>query len=114
LVWHETRNAVGTEHQEAPMAAAMEQNRPAAANTGTERRTDLRRRVLKGATLSFNRGYSSFECVVRNQSERGAKLSLAETFALPSTFRLAIAGKSEARMARIIWRKPDEMGVTFE
>ena len=34
-----------------------------------ERRAALRRRVLKGATVSFNNGYSSFECVVRNQSE---------------------------------------------
>ena len=96
------------------MTAVMERNRPAAANTNVERRTDLRRRVLKGATLSFNHGYSAFECVVRNQSERGAKLSLAETFALPSTFRLAIAGESQAHTARIIWRKPDEMGVAFE
>jgi len=93
------------------MTAVMEHNMPVAANTNVERRASPRRRVLKGATLSFNRGYSTFECVVRNQSERGAKLSLAESFALPSTFRLAIAGESEGHVARIIWRKIDEMGV---
>ena len=96
------------------MTAVMEQNRPAAANTNVERRAIQRRRVLKGATLSFNSGYSAFECVVRNQSERGVKLSLAETFALPSTFRLAISGERQAHTAHIVWRKPDEMGVTFE
>lgn len=96
------------------MAAVMEKNRPVAANTSVERRASQRRRVLKGATLSFNSGYSAFECVVRNRSENGAKLSLAETFALPSTFRLAIAGEGGAHMARIIWRKPDEMGVILE
>ena len=39
---------------------------------------------------------------------------LVETFALPSTFRLAIAGEGEAHVARIIWRKPDEMGVILD
>ena len=85
-----------------------------AANTNVDRRSDQRRRVLKGATLSFNRGYSAFECVVRNESKGGARLSLGETFAIPATFRLAISGEADARVARIIWRKPDELGVTFE
>ena len=96
------------------MTAVVEQNRAEAANTNIERRASVRRRVLKGATLSFNSGYSAFECAVRNRSEGGAKLSLAETFALPSTFRLAISGESQALTAHIVWRKPDEMGVTFK
>jgi PilZ domain len=94
------------------MTVAMQHREPAAA-ASEERRYVQRRRVLKGATLSFNRGYSAFECVVRNQSDGGARLSLAETFALPTSFRLAIAGETQIRSAQIIWRKPDEMGVTF-
>ena len=81
---------------------------------GAERRGAHRPRVLKGATLSFNNGYSAFECVVRNLSEGGAKLSLAETFALPTTFRLAIAGQERARTAQIVWRMPNEVGVRLE
>lgn len=79
-----------------------------------ERRAAQRRRVLKGATLSFNSGYSAFECVVRNQSEGGAGLSLAETFALPQTFRLAISGEARARTARIVWRGLDKLGVRLD
>ena len=95
------------------MELAMNQNRAQAANTNVERRASQRRRVLKGATLTFNRGYSAFECVVRNQSESGARLSLAETFAIPTTFRLAISGEPDAHVAQVVWRKTDEMGVTY-
>jgi hypothetical protein len=79
-----------------------------------DRRAALRRRVLKGATLSFNSGYSSFECVLRNESDGGARLSLAETFALPKTFHLAIAGDSSVRTAHVVWRGVDQLGVRFE
>jgi hypothetical protein len=95
------------------MTLAMDQNRAPAANTNVERRASQRRRVLKGATLTFNRGYSAFECVVRNQSDGGARLSLAETFAIPATFSLAIAGEKDAHVAHVVWRKSDEMGVTY-
>ena len=77
-----------------------------------ERRAELRRRVLKGATVSFNSGYSSFECVVRNRSEGGARLSLAETFALPKHFWLTVAGERPAR-AEIRWSSMTAVGVEF-
>ncbi len=80
----------------------------------SERRAALRRRVLKGATLTFNRGFSAFECVVRNQSAEGALLSLAETFSLPAQFEVAIAGDDALRRARVRWRSMNAIGVRFE
>lgn len=79
----------------------------------SERRIAPRQRVLKGATLSFNKGYGAFECIVRNISSSGAKLSLGETFGLPGEFRLAISGEDGSRVARVVWRKANEMGVAF-
>jgi hypothetical protein len=81
---------------------------------GTERRAARRQRVLKGATLSFNSGYSTFECVVRNLSKNGALLSLAETFGLPARFRLLISGDEAGYMVRAAWCKSDALGVSFE
>jgi hypothetical protein len=78
-----------------------------------ERRAGQRRRVLKGAVMTFNKGYSAFECVVRNQSGSGAKLSLGETFALPNRFRLAITGEDDGHMAEVVWRSLSEMGVRY-
>lgn len=78
----------------------------------TERRGLVRRRVLKGATVSFNNGYSSFECIVRNQSDHGARLVFAETFALPNSFSLAIGANAPVR-ATVIWRTMTDVGVAI-
>jgi hypothetical protein len=96
------------------MTPVMEPNEIGTAGSAVERRYSQRRRVLKGATLSFNSGYSAFECVVRNQSEGGARLSLAETFALPPTFRLAIAGEAQIHTAHVVWRGLDQVGVRLD
>ena len=77
-----------------------------------ERRAEVRRRVLKGAVLSFNRGFSSFECVVRNLSDGGARLSLGETFALPTTVDIRL-GDEPKRTAYVRWRTPVAIGIQF-
>ncbi|WP_274628416.1 PilZ domain-containing protein [Arvimicrobium flavum] len=77
-----------------------------------ERRTEVRRRALKGAILSFNRGFSSFECVVRNLSDGGARLSVGETFALPSRFSLKLDGEAP-RTAHVRWRTHNAIGIRF-
>jgi hypothetical protein len=77
-----------------------------------ERRSCVRRHVLKGAVVSFNRGCSAFECVVRNLSEDGAELSLCETFALPREFSLIMSGE-HARNAAIRWRSSSAVGVSL-
>jgi len=75
-----------------------------------ERRASVRRRVLKGATISFNHGYSSFECLVRNQSPGGARLSFAETFALPKSFWLMVSGERPVK-AEVRWSSMTAVGV---
>lgn len=77
-----------------------------------ERRATLRRRSLKPAILSFNKGFSTFECIVRNLSEKGAMLSLGETFALPSTFVVRLDGMAP-RTAQVRWRTTSSVGVEF-
>ncbi|MEO3385552.1 PilZ domain-containing protein [Mesorhizobium sp. CAU 1741] len=79
-----------------------------------ERRADLRHRVFKGATLTFNRGYGALEGLVRNLSNGGALLKFGDASAVPSRFDLTIAGESEARKARVCWRRQTEVGVAFE
>lgn len=78
-----------------------------------DRRDDIRRRVLKGVVLSFNHGFSSFEGVMRNQSERGGKLSFGEALSLPSMFEVRIAGEDKPRAARVRWRSMTALGVEF-
>ena len=80
----------------------------------TDRRSDIRRRVFKGVVLSFNHGFSSFEGVMRNQSEHGGKLSFGEALSLPSMFEVRIAGEEKPRTARVRWRSMTALGVEFD
>jgi hypothetical protein len=68
---------------------------------------------LKGAIVRFNNGYGAFECVVRNLCENGARLTFGETSAVPAAFELKIVGDQQIRNARIRWRTPDSVGVSF-
>jgi hypothetical protein len=78
-----------------------------------EKRAEQRGRVLKGGTLSFNRGYGALECVVRNVSVHGAKLSFGETGAVPQQFSLRIGPDGEWRQAEVRWRGLTEVGVSL-
>lgn len=80
----------------------------------TDRRSGERRRVLKGARLAFNKGFGAFECVVRNLSESGARLSFGETSAVPSQFDLQISGEDVFRKATVRWRTMTALGVSFD
>ncbi len=78
-----------------------------------ELRKESRRRTLKGAKLSFYGGYCSFEGIVRNQSQNGARLDFGDTTGVPSEFNLAIAGEAAKRTARVCWYSPTSVGVRF-
>lgn len=78
-----------------------------------ERRAASRRRVLKGARLSFNKDYGALECVVRNESSAGALLVFGETLGVPAYFDLAINGSEGPRPAQVCWRTPTLVGVKF-
>jgi hypothetical protein len=83
--------------------------------TGTvDRRSERRRRSLKGARLFFNHGYGAFECLVRNQSGRGAKLVFGDAAAVPGQFELLIAGEPEPKHAQVRWRSAGEIGILFK
>jgi hypothetical protein len=77
-----------------------------------ERRAAHRRRVFKGAVLTFN-GLGAFEAVARNLSEKGAMLAFGETTGVPMAFDLAISGEERKRPARIRWRSLNTVGVEF-
>lgn len=86
-----------------------------AADGGTfeERRSQTRQRVLKGGTLTFNRGYGALECVVRNLSARGARLAFGDTAAVPPRFVLKISADGPARPVHVRWRTMTDIGVEF-
>lgn len=79
-----------------------------------ERRAEIRHRVLKGGSLSFNNGYGALECVVRNLSDGGAKLVFGDVLAVPPRFLLSVSGEVPAREAEVRWRGETEIGVRLK
>lgn len=78
-----------------------------------ERRGQVRHRVLKGATLNFNRGYGALEAIVRNLSDGGARLDMGETGAVPSAFQIRISGEEGVRRGEVRWRTFHSVGIAF-
>lgn len=78
-----------------------------------DRRAERRRRVLKGAILSFNKGYGALECAVRNLSPKGALLVFGDAAAVPAVFDLRVSGHEVVHKARVRWRNLTSVGVEF-
>jgi PilZ domain len=77
-----------------------------------ENRKAVRRRVLKSATIEFDHG--AFSCGVRNLSELGAALDVPSSVGIPHEFQLVIQADQVTRNCRVIWRKENRIGVTFQ
>ena len=76
-----------------------------------ENRRASRRRVLKSATIEFDRGAHS--CAVRNLSEAGAALDVPFALAIPHEFTPTMVTDRVSRHCRVIWRKENRLGVAF-
>src|SRR4051794_6468044 len=76
-------------------------------------RSAPRIRSLIAARIIFNNGQSTLDCLIRNLSDTGAKLSVSAVVILPDCFDLLIS-KSVTRRMRMAWQRGDEIGVRFE
>ena len=65
---------------------------------------------LKGR---FNNGLTDVDCLIRNLSETGARLSLSGGISVPAVIDLLIPLKRQTLRAKVNWRNGDEMRVSF-
>jgi hypothetical protein len=77
-----------------------------------ERRKLSRSRVLKGAKLIIGSA-STIDCVVRNVTNSGARIQIANTIELPKSLGLTFDGGYTVRACRVAWRSMIETGVQF-
>jgi hypothetical protein len=75
-------------------------------------RASPRRRVYKGAQISFYGLSTPIECAIRDLSETGARLALANTGGIPEIIDLIVPG-SPLQRCRVVWRNAAQMGVAF-
>lgn len=77
-----------------------------------ERRQELRRKtLLSGRIEFFNR--SVFDCVVRNLSDSGARISCDQQIVLPDVFDLVLVKQQARKRVRTIWRGEGGIGIAF-
>jgi len=77
-----------------------------------ERRNTMRSRVLKGAKIIFGTS-SVIDCVVRNVTNTGARVQIANTVDLPEGLGLTFDGGYSIRPCKVIWRTVTETGIQF-
>ena len=78
-----------------------------------ERRAHPRRRVFKRAKVIFNLDRSVMDCMLRDLSQGGARLSCTMAALLPGQFELFFLAEREIRSVRVAWRSATELGVAF-
>jgi hypothetical protein len=78
-----------------------------------ERRALVRHKTLIEGRIYFNNRMTSMDCVVRDVTEKGARLQVSESVALPDAFEIYLPKKDEHFCAQAQWRKGDQLGVSW-
>jgi hypothetical protein len=78
-----------------------------------ERRNIARHRTFLQGRVLFNNRRSSVDCIIRELTDEGARLSFNDPVGVPHAFELYIPNRDQTFRAEIAWNHGDEMGVTF-
>ncbi len=78
-----------------------------------ERRIVKRSRLLKGGIIAFSARHATIPCVLRDLSDTGARLQVAQSSAVPDTFELIVELDGLEVPCQVVWRKLTEIGVSF-
>jgi hypothetical protein len=78
-----------------------------------ERRTFGRQRSVMRGRIFYDKRSLTADCLVRDVSDKGARLELSENVVIPDVIELYIPKKEETRHARVQWRHENEVGVSY-
>jgi hypothetical protein len=79
----------------------------------TDRRSASRQKAFLQGRIFFNNRRTSIDCLIRDISERGARLKFSSAVATPDVVDLYVPTRGETHRARIEWRVGEEVGVSF-
>jgi len=82
-------------------------------NRQTDRRAVVRRRVFKRGKILTNGQGSVVDCMLRDLSDRGARLRVNPLYAPPDQFELLIVDSGAKLTVDVRWRAGDDIGVQF-
>jgi hypothetical protein len=78
-----------------------------------ERRTSNRQRTVLRGCIYYDKRSAAADCLVRDVSDRGARLELSENVVIPDLIELYIPKKEQTYHARVLWRHGNEVGVAY-
>jgi hypothetical protein len=81
--------------------------------TEDKRRWDRRRLFLRGF-VRFPKNNTTVDCIVRDISERGAKLRFKHATPIPEGLELHIPSKGQIVQSKLAWVDNCEAGISFE
>jgi PilZ domain len=79
-----------------------------------EKRKTIRRRVLKEGKIIFADGMRVIDCTIRDMSDNGARLLIANSVGVPETFHLFEKSSGMVYPTTVVWRQPSAIGVKFD
>jgi hypothetical protein len=83
-------------------------------SSGKDKRKSRRRPVRYAARVEFKSGRTA-GCFLSDVSETGARLEVPYSDKVPERFLLWLTTDGSARRTcRVVWRKPNQVGVAFE
>jgi PilZ domain len=78
-----------------------------------ERRQSTRQKSFLRGCVYFNNRRNSFDCLIRDISDKGARIIFSETVSVPDMVDLYIPQKEQTVRAHVQWRHGDEIGLAF-
>ena len=80
---------------------------------GVDRRHSPRVKVFKKGKLILPNHSSVLDCMIRDVSGTGARLSCASAAMVPGELQLFFHAVREVCQVQVVWRRHDELGVKF-
>ena len=84
-----------------------------AGNRGENRRAEHRNRVFKRGRIILGDGYSTIDCVVRDLTAHGARITVEDNIALPFDFSFSLLDTGAVHAAIRRWQRGRSMGIEF-
>ena len=81
--------------------------------TREQRRVPRQRAFLRGK-LYFNNRLNVVDCTIRDISAHGARLIYSDAVTTPDELELYIPQKEQTLTVRVVWRRGQEVGVSFD
>ncbi len=78
-----------------------------------ERRNSRRSKSLLRGSVYVSRKRGALACLVRDLSDKGARIIFSDNVTLPDVVELHIPQRDQTLRARVQWRRGDEIGLAF-